>query len=121
MGKKKILITGAAGLCGSVLYDGLLRLGYKVIGCDIKKKPSSAANNLGIKINNNIKIVDLRKLNKVLKNGHLIKRLETNSDVDPTIVEIDKKKYQRMLKGDQSRQIAGRSVNEILTRFNNII
>ena len=39
----------------------------------------------------------------------LLKRLETNSDVDPTIVEIDKKKYQKMLKGDQSRQIAGRS------------
>jgi len=51
----------------------------------------------------------------------LLKRLETNSDVDPTIVEIDKKKYQRMLKGDQSRQIAGRSVNEILSRFNNKI
>ena len=48
----------------------------------------------------------------------LLKRLETNSDVDPTIVEIDKKKYQKMLKGDQSRQIAGRSVNEILERFN---
>ena len=51
----------------------------------------------------------------------LLKRLETNSDVDPTTVEIDKKKYQRMLKGDQSKQIAGRSVNEILTRFNNKI
>ena len=51
----------------------------------------------------------------------LLKRLETNSDVDPTIVEIDKKKYQRMLKGNQSRQIAGRSVNEILSRFNNKI
>ena len=51
----------------------------------------------------------------------LLKRLETNSDVDPTIVEIDKKKYQRMLKGDQSRQIAGRSVNEILARFSNKI
>mgnify|MGYP001163769924 FL=1 len=51
----------------------------------------------------------------------LLKRLETNSDVDPTIIEIDKKKYQRMLKGDQSRQIAGRGVNEILSRFNNKI
>ena len=51
----------------------------------------------------------------------LLKRLETNSDVDPTIVEIDKKKYQKMLKENQSRQIAGRSVNEILSRFNNKI
>tara|TARA_Y100000590_G_scaffold423821_1_gene530066 strand:+ start:498 stop:1550 length:1053 start_codon:yes stop_codon:yes gene_type:complete len=51
----------------------------------------------------------------------LLKRLETNSDVDPTIVEIDRKKYQKMLKQDQSRQIAGRSLNEILKRFNNKI
>ena len=51
----------------------------------------------------------------------LLKRLETNSDVDPTIVEIDKRKYQKMLKENQSRQIAGRSVNEILSRFNNKI
>ena len=51
----------------------------------------------------------------------LLKRLETNSDVDPTIVEIDKKKYQKMLKQNQSRQIAGRTLDEILTRFNNKI
>ena len=51
----------------------------------------------------------------------LLKRLETNSDVDPTIVEIDQRKYQKMLKENQSRQIAGRSVNEILSRFNNKI
>ena len=31
-------------------------------------------------------------------------------------VEIDKKKYQKMLKQDQSRQIAGRTLNEILSR-----
>ena len=47
--------------------------------------------------------------------------METNSDVDPTIVEIDKKKYQKMLKQDQSRLIAGRSLSEILIRFNNKI
>ena len=51
----------------------------------------------------------------------LLKRLETNSDVDPTIVEIDKKKYQKMLKSEQSSQIAGRSVDEILTRFHDKI
>ena len=28
---KKVLITGAAGLCGSVLYDGLIKKGYKII------------------------------------------------------------------------------------------
>ena len=50
--------------------------------------------------------------------NELLKRLETNSDVDPTIVEIDKKRYQQMLKQVQYKMIAGRSVNEILERFN---
>ena len=53
--------------------------------------------------------------------NELLRRLETNSDVDPTIVEIDKKRYQQMLKQDQYKMIAGRSVNEILERFNNKI
>ncbi len=53
--------------------------------------------------------------------NELLKRLETNSDVDPTIVEIDKKRHQQMLKQDQLKMIAGRSVNEILERFNNKI
>ena len=47
----------------------------------------------------------------------LLKRLETNSDVDPTIVEIDKKRYLKMLKVDKSSVIAERSVEEILKRF----
>ena len=50
-----------------------------------------------------------------------MKRLETNSDVDPTIVEIDKKRYFKMLKEDLSKVIAGRSINEILKRFDNKI
>ena len=53
--------------------------------------------------------------------SELLKRLETNSDVDPTIVEIDKKRYQQMLKQEEYKMIAGRSVNEILERFNNKI
>ena len=47
----------------------------------------------------------------------LLKRLETNSDVDPTIVEIDKKRYFRILKDDQSTIIANRTIDEILSRF----
>ena len=49
--------------------------------------------------------------------NELLKRLETNSDVDPTIVEIDKKKFRQMLNEDQTKIIAGRSVQEILNRF----
>ena len=51
----------------------------------------------------------------------LLKRLETNSDIDPTIVEIDKKKYYRMIKGNKKKQVAGRSVEEILLRFDSKI
>jgi ATP phosphoribosyltransferase regulatory subunit len=51
----------------------------------------------------------------------LLKRLETNSDVDPTIVEIDKKRYFKMLKEDLFKVVAGRSIKEILKRFDNKI
>tara|TARA_B100001057_G_scaffold170150_1_gene170903 strand:+ start:860 stop:1912 length:1053 start_codon:yes stop_codon:yes gene_type:complete len=47
----------------------------------------------------------------------LLKRLETNSDVDPTTVEVDKKRYLKMLKNDQSTIIASRTTKEILDRF----
>ena len=51
----------------------------------------------------------------------LLKRLETNSDVDPTIVEVDKKRYLKMLKDNHQEIVAGRSVKEILKRFDNKI
>ena len=51
----------------------------------------------------------------------LLKRLETNSDIDPTIVEIDKKKYSRMINGNQKKEVAGRSMEEILLRFDSKI
>lgn len=47
----------------------------------------------------------------------LLKRLETNSDIDPTIVEVDKRKYSRMINGNQKKEVAGRSIEEILLRF----
>jgi len=47
----------------------------------------------------------------------LLKRLETNADIDPTEVEVDKKKFLNLIKKDQSTIIAGRSISEILKRF----
>ena len=47
----------------------------------------------------------------------LLKRLETNADIDPTEVEVDKKKFLNLLKKDPSTIIAGRSIGEILKRF----
>ena len=47
----------------------------------------------------------------------MLKRLETNSDVDTTIVEVDKRRYLKMLKDDQLSIVAGRTIKEILERF----
>ena len=50
--------------------------------------------------------------------NELLKRLETNSDIDPVFVEIDKSRYQKMKKDNQNKLIAGRTFKEILDRFN---
>jgi len=47
----------------------------------------------------------------------LLNRLETNSDVDPGAVELDKKKFFEMKNFDQDKEIANRKVSEILSRF----
>ena len=47
----------------------------------------------------------------------LLSRLETNSDVDPDSVSLDKKKFSEMKNLDQSKVIANRKVSEILSRF----
>ena len=64
---KKILITGGSGLCGSVLFQGLSKYGYKVKSCDINAHLSPAAKFLNIKTNKKIKKIDLRQMSKVLK------------------------------------------------------
>ena len=50
--------------------------------------------------------------------NELLKRLETNSDIDPVFVETDKLRYQKMRKESQSKIIAGRTYKEVLDRFN---
>ena len=48
----------------------------------------------------------------------LLKRLEKNSDIDAETFDTDKKRFYEMKKMDQAKVIAGRSVSEILIRFN---
>ena len=48
----------------------------------------------------------------------LLKRLETNSDIDSLAVEVDKKRYKKMKSENKNQMIAGRKISEILNRFN---
>ncbi len=50
--------------------------------------------------------------------NELLKRLETNSDIDPVFVDTDKSRYQKMRKENQNKIVAGRTYKEVLDRFN---
>tara|TARA_B100000131_G_scaffold310888_1_gene343058 strand:+ start:326 stop:1357 length:1032 start_codon:yes stop_codon:yes gene_type:complete len=47
----------------------------------------------------------------------LLKRLESNSDIDPFQVEIDKKMFLKMKKENPKKIIAGRNYQEIIQRY----
>jgi len=47
----------------------------------------------------------------------LLKRLEKNSDIDSVSFDTDKKRFYEMKKMEQNKIIAGRSISEILKRF----
>ena len=47
----------------------------------------------------------------------LLKRLEKNADIDSVTFDADKKRFDEMKKMDQEKVIAGRSISEILKRF----
>jgi len=47
----------------------------------------------------------------------LLNRLETDSDVDPIAIDLDKKKFSEMKNLDQNKEISNRKVSEILSRF----
>ena len=47
----------------------------------------------------------------------LLKRLEKNTDIDVVTFDADKKKFYEMKKQDQDKVVAGRSISEILKRF----
>ena len=47
----------------------------------------------------------------------LLKRLESNLDIDPVVVAGDKKMYFKMIKQDLNKVINGRSYTDIIKRF----
>ena len=150
-GKEKIFYSGEAYRKSPNRKDSIIRnqIGFEILGSKNEKKDdkeiiNTAINSLSnfpyssgtLKIGNveifNLLIakLDIPKRWKLRLLRHfwrekyfndLLKRLETNSDVDPTIVEVDKRRFQQMLKEKQQRLIAGRTVGEILNRFNNKI
>ena len=146
-GKEKIFYNGQAYRKSENKKDSIVRnqVGFEIIGSRNEKNDDKEIINTSLKCLKNfnyssgeitignveifnllISKLDIPKRWKLRLSRHfwredyfndLLKRLETNSDVDPTIVEIDKKRYFRMLKNDQSTIIANRTINEILSRF----
>ena len=150
-GKEKIFYSGEAYRKSPNRKDSIIRnqIGFEILGSKNEKKDDKEIINTAIKSLSNfpyssgtLKIGNVEIFNLLIAKldipkrwklrlvrhfwrekyfNDLLKRLETNSDVDPTIVEVDKRRYQQMLKEKQQRLIAGRSVGEILNRFNNKI
>jgi len=146
-GKEKIFYSGQAYRKSENKKDSIIRnqIGFEILGSKDEKNDDKEIINTSIKSLQNIKYssglltignveifslliskLDIPKRWKLRLARHfwreeyfndLLKRLETNSDVDPTIVEIDKKRYVKMLKEDLSNIVAGRTINEILKRF----
>ena len=150
-GKEKIFYSGEAYRKSPNRKDSIIRnqIGFEIIGSKNEKIDDKEIINTAIKSLSNLsyssgtlKIGNVEIFNLLISKldipkrwnlrllrhfwrekyfNDLLKRLETNSDVDPTIVEIDKKRYQKMLKDKQENIVAGRSISEILKRFNNKI
>ena len=150
-GKEKIFYSGEAYRKSPNRKDSIIRnqIGFEILGSKNEKKDDKEIINTAIKSLSNfpyssgtLKIgnveifnlliakLDIPKRWKLRLSRHfwrekyfndLLKRLEINSDIDPTIVEVDKKRYKKMLNDNQQALIAGRTVGEILNRFNNKI
>ena len=146
-GKEKIYYSGQAYRKSQNKKDSIIRnqIGFEILGSKDEKKDDKEIINTSLKSIQNLKYssgtltignveifrlliskLDIPKRWKLRLLRHfwredyfndLLKRLETNSDIDPTIVEIDKKRFQDLKKMSPTTMIAGRSVGEILKRF----
>ncbi len=146
-GKEKIFYSGQAYRKSHNKKDSIIRdqVGFEIIGSRDEKNDDKEIINTSLKSLKNFKYssgtitignveifnlliskLDIPKRWKLRLSRHfwredyfndLLKRLETNSDVDPTIVEVDKKRYLKMLNDNQASVIANRTIKEILERF----
>jgi len=146
-GKEKIFYSGQAYRKSQNKKDSIIRdqVGFEIIGSKDEKNDDKEIINTSLKSLKNIKYttgtltignveifnlliskLDIPKRWKLRLSRHfwredyfndLLKRLETNADIDPTEVEVDKKKFLDLLKKNSSTIIAGRSIGEILKRF----
>ena len=146
-GKEKIFYSGQAYRKSENKKDSIVRnqIGFEIIGSQSEKIDDKEIINTSLKSLKNFKYssgtitignveifnlliskLDIPKRWKLRLSRHfwredyfndLLKRLETNSDVDPTIVEVDKKRYSKMLQDNQSFIVANRTIKEILERF----
>ena len=149
--KEKIYYSGQAFRKAGDKEDKIIRnqIGYEIIGSKNIKQDDNEIIQTSIKTIQKIKktklkieignielfnlLLDKLKLPKRWKlrlSRHfwrekyfesLLKRLETNSDIDPLAVEVDKKRYNRMKSENQNQIIGGRKISEILSRFNDKI
>jgi len=143
----KIFYLGQAYRRSSNLKDTIIndQLGIEILGSknkstdDLKVLKTITNSIKKIKIKNtSIKIGDVSLFQKLIESlkiperwkmrlkrhfwrpqyfEDLLNRIETNSDVNPSAVDMDKKKFSEMRNLNQSKEIANRKVSEILSRF----
>ena len=146
--REKVFYSGEAFRKTYQKKDSIIKnqIGYEILGSKNKQQDDEEIIDTAIKIlkNSNFKKAILKIGNVELFNlliekldiprrwknrlkryywnlnyfNELLKRLETNSDIDPVFVEIDKSRYHNMKKEDQNKIIAGRTYKEVLDRFN---
>jgi|TARA_B100002003_G_scaffold241126_1_gene262426 ATP phosphoribosyltransferase regulatory subunit len=145
--KDKVCYSGGAFRKTYQKKDSIIKnqIGFEILGSNDKQKEDREIIETSIKLLNNsgfkravLKIGNVELFNLLVKKldiprrwkirlkryywnekyfNELLKRLETNSDIDPVFVEIDKSRFIKMRKDNQNKIIAGRTFKEILDRF----
>ena len=146
--REKVFYSGEAFRKNYQEKDSIIKnqIGYEILGSKNKQKDDKEIIETALKILKNtnfkksvLKIGNVQLFNLLIEKldiprrwknrlkryywsenyfNELLKRLETNSDIDPVFVETDKSRYQKMRKENKNKIIAGRTYKEVLDRFN---